>query len=306
MEVLNFVVIEELFKKKSLVEKYLAESKYCLSAFSFIHIFAWQDFFTFEFKEIDGNLCVFAKDELGVFQYLPPLGKSISAKAVEESFAYMQECNGEGGITRIENAEFSHLDYFSKQEYDFFNKGYEYCYYKKDIMNFRGNKYKSKRAEYNVCVKQNACQYLPFDMEMLEECGHLYWMWMNNRQARNNDTVYKQMLQENQRVHRLVMRHYKDLDLVGRVVVIDGEIKAYTFGFPLSTQMFCVLFEIADLSVEGLAAYIFRGFCRDEELSQYQFINVMDDFELKNIKEVKMSFRPMLLFPSYGITKKQI
>ncbi len=297
-------MIEELFKKKSLVEKYLAESKHCLSAFSFVNIFGWQDFFTFEFKEMGGNLCIFARDELGVFQYLPPLGKNISAKIVEESFAYMRECNGEGGITRIENIECSQIEWFNKEKYNFFNKGYEYCYYKKDIVSFRGNRYKSKRAEYNVCVKQNSCQYRPFKSGMLEECGQLYWEWMSERQIRNDDGIYKQMLQENKKVHQLVLQYHKDLDLIGRVVVVDGEIKAYTFGFPLNKFMFCVLFEIVDLSINGLATYIFREFCQDKTLSPYQFINVMDDFELKNIKETKMSFRPVLLFPSYGITRK--
>jgi len=89
------------------------------------------------------------------------------------------------------------------------------------------------------------------------------------------------MLEENRGVHELVMRYYNQLGLIGRVVLVEGQVKAYSFGFPLGGNMFCVLFEITDLDIKGLPVYIFREFCRDEVLEQYQFINVTYPITMK-------------------------
>ena len=78
---------------------------------------------------------------------------------------------------------------------------------------------------------------------------------------------------------------------------------AYTFGYPLNEQTFCVLFEIADLFCSGLGVFIFREFCRDAALTPYKFINVMDDFELNNIQRTKDSYRPVVLFPCYVVSR---
>ena len=41
-------------------------------------------------------------------------------------------------------------------------------------------------------------------------------------------------------------------ELIGRVVKVKGEIKAYTFGFEINDDMFCVYLETADLKIKGL------------------------------------------------------
>lgn len=141
---------------------------------------------------------------------------------------------------------------------------------------------------------------------MRADCAALYQDWAQGRRpVYAGNAVALQMLEENAGVHQLALRHYQDLGLTGRVVTIDGKVRAYTFGYPLNAEIFCVLFEIADLSFSGLGVFIFREFCRDAALTPYKFINVMDDFELGNIERAKNSFRPAVLLPSYVITRKE-
>ena len=139
---------------------------------------------------------------------------------------------------------------------------------------------------------------------MLKECLGLYRQWADGRKLACSDDIYCHMLQENEGVHALVLRHYRKLGLTGRVVIVDGKIKAYSFGFPVTEDMFCILFEIADLDIKGLPVYVFREFCRDAALRKYKFINVMDDFEMEGVRQTKMSFHPCVLLPSYVVNKK--
>jgi len=63
---------------------------------------------------------------------------------------------------------------------------------------------------------------------------------------------------------------------------------AFTFGFKLNKDTFCILYEITDLSIKGLSQFIFRQFC--SELKNHRYINIMDDSGLVNLKRVKLSY----------------
>src|SRR3989338_102426 len=114
-----------LLQQKSLIEKFLNESPAHLSAHSFVNIYSWKDFFEFEIKLINQNLCVFAKNDLGCFLFLPPLGREILASTTQECFKIMRQINGGTGIARIENVSERQLGYFPDAQYDFYKKGYE-------------------------------------------------------------------------------------------------------------------------------------------------------------------------------------
>ena len=298
-------MLDNLLEQKTLVKEYLRKDRHSLSSFSFAAIFNWQDFFEFEFKMIKGNLCIFARNEMGVFLYLPPLGKMIEEETIEQCFLLMNEENKGRGLSRIENVSSDQLEAFSSLRYSFYRKGFEYGYFRKDIAFLKGNSYKSKRSSCNHFVKNYKFEYLPFDPAMLAGCLDLYDDWAGTRRQLYADEIYRQMLMENRRVHEITLRHSEDLDLTGRVVRVNGQIKAYTFGFEINQDIFCVLFEIADVSVKGLPVFIFSRFCRDEALRKYNFINVMDDCELKNIQAVKLSFHPVLVFPLYVIEERK-
>ena len=148
----------------------------------------WRDFFEFEFREISGTLCVFAKSPLGVFQYFPPLGGPITTEVVEESFRIQEETNGPasrggGGISRIENVTEEQKAGFPDGPYEFHAKGSEYCYERGDIVGLKGDAYKSKRSSYNQFVKTSAPRFVPYEPRMLEECLSLYGRWAADRRA---------------------------------------------------------------------------------------------------------------------------
>ena len=112
------------------------------------------------------------------------------------------------------------------------------------------------------------------------------------------------MLEDSRSAHRIAIAHAEALGLLGRVVRIDEEIRGYTFGYPLNADIFCVLFEITDLEIKGLAQFIYREFCK-ELVGTYRWINAMDDSGLENLKRVKRSYHPVELLPSYNIVIKQ-
>lgn len=295
-----------LSRERKLFEKHLSLFRPGLSSWSWIDLFAWSDFFEYDFRMIDGHLCVFAADAAGSFMYLPPLGESPSEELFERCFARMESLNGAGGVTRIENVPGTYPgleEIVSSLSLRVTEKSREYIYYRKDICRLKGNAYKSIRAAVNRLVKSTPFVYRPYEDGMYDECLALYRRWMEERKA-DADEAARFMAEDNEKVHARLLRHAPEVALTGRVITVGGAVKAYTFGFPLAQETFCVMLETADRSLNGLAAGIFHKFCDDPAVRPYSFINVMDDYGLPALAGTKMSYRPVMLAPSYILTKE--
>ncbi len=298
------VMPKNLLKDRATIEEFLRKGPHRLSAFSFVNIHTWKDFFEFECRTIDGNLCIFARHETGCFLYLPPLGETISPRAVLECFRVMDQTNRNPGISRIENVEEEDLRFFPAEQYTHYKKCDEYVYQRDNIAGLKGNSYKSQRSDYNHFSKNFHYEYLPYNRDMKQECCDLFENWAQERLQGGRDDIYRQMIDDSRIVHRIILEEGLSLGVIGSVVKVQGHIKAYTFGFSLNPETFCILLETADITIKGLPAFVFSEFCRDTRIEGFRFINVMDDFGLENIKKTKLSFHPINIVPSYTISRK--
>ena len=290
-----------LLDNKTIFEHYARKTKNVLATNTFANIFAWRDFFEFEFKVINDSLCVFAHHVLGTFLYLPPLGEKVTRDTVDKCFGYMHDYNEGKNISRVENIDVYQLKNFYAEHYRPYLKGHEYCYFRNDIAQLEGHDFKSKRSDVNHFIKNNTFEYLPYDASMLNDRLALYDLWAINTRLHNSDDICLTMLDENYSVQQNVIVSAEELNMTGRVVKVDGQIKAYTFGYPLNENTFCIFSEITDLNIKGSASFIFSQFCRDEALASYPFINVMDDSGIVQLQQTKMSFHPTHLWPVYSV-----
>ncbi len=297
-------MIKALLFKKKIVERFLKKTPYTLSAFAFVNIFMWKDFFDFKFRTIDNMLCIFAKNEVGTFLYLPPLGPRLTAGVIDTCFDIMFKENKGRGVSRIENVEEKDLFLFPTDRYQIYKKSDEFVYARNEIASLKGNRYKSKRSAYNQFVRTHPHRFVAYDKKMQEACLSLYQKWSRDRKRAKSDNIYQQMIDDSQIAHLICLQDHKRLGLTGRVVFVGNRIVGYTFGFQLSENTFCVLLEITDLSIKGLPAYIFKEFCLDPEVVRFDLINVMDDFGIEDIRKTKLSFRPCQIHPCYVVARK--
>jgi len=292
---------DTLLGQKPMFDDFVARGQRPLSCYHFVSVFAWKDFFDFEFVQLDGCLCVYAHQPEGSFLYLPPLGGDLSMATVEACFKRM----GARALSRIENISDKQLPLFQGRGYNIQRKADEYVYRKSDVVGLRGNAYKSQRHDYNYCDKKYAPCIRPYEDEDYQGCVDLFGRWAKERMGRHQDQVYQAMLNDNAQVHAVVIRHHRPLGLVGRVAVIDGQIVAYSFGYALDEKTFCILFEVADLNYRGIAAYIFNRFCADEALGDFQWINTMDDFGMPQVAWTKKALHPAKVIASFTVARNR-
>lgn len=284
-------------KDKKVFARFLRSRRHALSVYAFENIYIWKKLFQVRWAVIEGNLCVFFRDKLGCFLYLPPLGAEINPLVIKKAFEVMDGFNKNSQVSRIENIEAADLGFFKELGYLCQEKSRDYLYLRRELVNLKGKRFESKRSSLNYFTKHYRFDYLPFSKSAIGGSLQLYASWMAQRSQKNNDPLYKWMLSDSLNCLKVLLKDYRGLNLAGRVVRIKGQIKGFTFGFPLNPDTFCILYEITDLSFKGLAQFIFREFC--EELKGYSYINVMDDSGLANLKQVKVSYRPLKLIPAY-------
>ena len=295
--------LKKLFlKDKPLFDKFLNLGTHELGVYHFANIYIWRGLFEIQWQLIEGNLCLFFQDRLGCFAYLEPLGKNINPLVAAEVFALMDKFNRQKNISRIENVEEHAAPFYRQVGYSLREKFCDYLCSRERLSGLRGDNFKSQRAMYNYFIRHYPYEYQRFSLRHKDDCLALYRRWMLERKAANLDLVYQGMLEDSFKSLKVMLGSWKDLRLTGRVVKVGNEIKGFTFGFRLNRETFCVLYEITDLSLKGLAQFIFRRFC--QELESYPYINLMDDSGLENLKKVKLSYRPIRLIPNFIVERR--
>jgi len=288
-------------KDQKVFNRYLSFSIHELAAYSFANIYIWKALYDIEWAIIANSLCVFFRDQLGCFMYLAPLARQRRPEVIARAFAIMDEINKNKDISRIENIQQEDLGYYRSLGYLCVEKYPDYLCWRGDLALFKGNKFKSQRAAYNYFIKHYDFKVSVLKLANQAGCLNLFTSWIKERQGQSNDAVYRGMLEDNRRVIQEAFTNYKQLHLEGILVRVNKEIKAFSFGYRLNKNIFCILYEITDLAVKGLAPFIFRQF--SQTLKGYQYINIMDDSGLENLRKTKLAYKPARLIPAYILTR---
>ena len=276
-----------------------------LSHYAFAPLYVWREHFQFYWTLLTDYLCIFAKQGDDYFMPILPMPYETNNRTylntINEAYQFMLASNRNRHIARIENVPQEMISFFEKNGFRATLKETEYFYKTEALARLRGNRYKQQRHAYNVFVaKYPSAKLRPYTSADQEACLSLYDRWREKRSKKSDDLIYNAMLDDSGSAHRIGVSHADALGLIGRVVRIDGEIRGYTFGYPLDAGTFCVLFEITDLGTKGLAQFIYREFCK-ELMGIYRWINAMDDSGLENLKRVKHAYHPIELIPSYNV-----
>ncbi len=284
---------------KSLFDSHARKHPWRLSTYALAPIYVWREFFQFYWTIIDNQLCVFACQDGDYFMPIMPLGASPSPRAIRESYLFMLEASRAKSITRIENVPEAASPFFRDLGFQVFEKGTEYLYSTDSLVQLKGTRYKSKRGAYNAFIRNQPEAILaPYQPEDYSDCLELYELWRQDRCKTSYNFLYQGMLEDSKHAHRVGLLNAAPLGLEGIVVRIGGELKGYSFGYPLNSRAYCIIFEIADLRLKGISQFLFREFCRRK--ANYPFINAMDDSDLENLKRVKLSYHPTGQIRSYN------
>ena len=228
---------------------------------------------------------------------------SPSPAALAACFMLMRARNRGSAVSRIENVPEEWKAALESWGYRLKPKDPDYLYRTADLAALAGDRYKSQRAACNRFEREHRHSFEPYRDSDRDACLTLFREWATQKQAAGLEEAGRHMLADSESAHREALTHHRELGLAGSVVRADGTVRAYTFGYERSSSVLCVLLEVADRTIAGLATFICRGFAREAAGRGYEFVNTMDDSGLASLAHAKRTYHPVRLVPSFIVTE---
>jgi hypothetical protein len=308
---------------KPVIEKYLSKLDPDLSDYTFAANYIWLANSSGFYAVVNKCFCLFSMTGGELTMLLPPLGKKKHiSRAITECFKIMNVNNSSPYYARIDYVQSTIIDEFVQstdeaesmfemlEHYLVEKKLVDYVYEADSLIELRGNSYHTKRTEINKFTKS----YPNHRIEILDSELHreailsLFNKWVSDRikyMPREEAEVFLEGIHQERHAITRMLKHYKELQLIGLVIYIDDELKGFTAGERINNDTATVIIEKTDFEILGCAQFIFREFSKMlKEHYGIQFINVGDDMGFENLKKVKMSYRPFKLVPKYTIYQK--
>ncbi|MBI3312213.1 MAG: DUF2156 domain-containing protein [Candidatus Omnitrophica bacterium] len=282
-------MLEQLFRSKPRA----------FSGFSIAALLGWQDLIRFYRAEFDGSTALFAEQAGGWFMPLPPFSRSWEPAVIRKCWDLLRELNRDSGVSRVEGIEEPEAASWKEMGFRLRPSQSEYLYRRDRLADLRGDGYHSQRGAINRFQRETGfpCRVRSFAAEDQTACLQLYTRWAIAKQQQG-EAYSRALVRDGLFFHRRLFMYSAEWGLTGWVLEAGGRLVGYTFGVPLSCEVFCLLAEIADPALPGGGAFLFREFCRN--LEGYALINAMGDEGLEGLRRAKESYRPMGFALSYS------
>ena len=287
------------------VERAQLRSDEALAAYAFPYHFIWTASLPYWWMESHEAFFLFAHSPDGWFMPLPPLGAGPQDEAAREAFQLMQDWNGSSPVSRIENVMGPQKRVLERGGFEFRPKEGDYLYLAEALAHLAGDRYKSQRALCNRVERARAITVEPYCAHHRTGCLLLYDLWSSQKRSKerqSHDSMGRLLLEDAEGAHGLVLAGPERIGLSGTVVLMENRVVAYTFGYWLTPRTWCVLLEVADRSMAGLAQWLFRDTCRTAVSGGAIAINAMDDAGLPGLREAKRAYRPTTLIENWVVT----
>lgn len=272
------------------------------AAYAFPYHYMWTSLLPYWWLESHETIFLFAQSPDGWFMPLLPLGPRPLDQSVDEAFMLMRQWNGPSPVSRIDNVPGPQKRGLERADLRFQQKGGDYLYQAERLAVLAGDHYKSQRALCNRVERERVIVIEPYRESHQAGCRSLHERWAAQKQGGNLDSMGRLLLEDAKAAHGRVFAEHERMGLSGTVGVVDNRIAAYTFGYWLTPSTWCVLLEVADRSIPGLAQWLFRETCRTAVRQGATYINAMDDAGLAGLREAKSAYRPTAVIDAWALT----
>lgn len=177
----------------------------------------------------------------------------------------------------------------------------EYIHCSYNLANYPGRKFESRRYDYNLFFRRYAGRV---SIELIHEehipaIRDFQTRWLSVRKQNADIQLQEELDAENVGVC-LWLEHFSELDLSGIIVLIDGEIRGYAFGYPMYDGYYDVLVEKGDSDVEDIYCVLVRELVR-KCCNDCKYINREEDCGTPGLRKVKLSYKPDFMLEKFTI-----
>ena len=173
---------------------------------------------------------------------------------------------------------------------------FDYLYLREDLMNLKGKKYQPKRNHINQFNARYSYEFRELRQEDKNDCLKMLEVW--RQQEMDISPEYKRDYDDEKYVIEYLFDWYKELEIYGGALIVDGKIIAFSLGSPVNKDTFDTHIEKADRNYMGAYAVI------NKEMAvhipeNFIYINREEDKGIMGLRQAKLSYHPYKLIEKY-------
>lgn len=287
---------------KSWVDSCLKHAKNMNCEYTFGNLFIWSTAYSTKICHYkDFMICTWGKGD--DINYSLPIGQGDFSDAINQIIADAKEKGITPIIYGITSTYLSMLKeaFLGKFTYDLDYSNADYVYSVEKMANLIGKKYHGKRNHINNFKKNNPnWQFEEINASNIDDCIAFHTKWIKDKDSNADDETGADYSFEFEAVLR-AFEHFDELNLMGGLIRVDGEVIAYTLGEEQSDKCFVSHFEKAPADIQGAYAIINQEFSKNC-LSKYTYVNREEDLGIEGLRKAKQSYYPEILLEKYTAT----
>jgi len=279
-------------KDRELIQQFVDTFNPISCEYNFSNLFCWQNPSKLSFSLYKNRLLIY--DDIDKIM-LMPLGETFSVKELIQLSSDMKKIGKKPDFSLVTEdyiKEFPELKNFYKikQEIDYA----EYIYDVEKLCDLKGKKLSKKRN----LISQFNRSYPDFEIHMLENDFKGESLLLAQELLKKQKGV--RTLEQEMEALQNAFDHFEELSFEGIVVVVEGNVIAFSVFSQLNSSTYDVHFEKADVNFKGAAQVI------NHETAKYlkgkcQYLNKEQDLGIQGLRQAKMSYCPEMLFVPYGL-----
>lgn len=266
---------------------------------TFVNVYLWSRHYHVTFAIVENTLVFQSEGEEIAYSY--PLGEPEDVKrAIEFLRVYVKERQIPFVLYNVTEVQFEQLDAWYPGEFQIeYNRDIaDYVYESEKLATLEGKKLHAKRNHINKFKSTfEHWRYERITQDNVEECFQMALRWRNENNCEENHEKNAEMC-----VTLNSLRLLDELDLIGGLLRINGEVVAFTIGEPICEDTFVVHIEKAYADIQGAYPMINQQFV-EHECKQYKYINREEDTGAEGLRKAKLSYRPAF-FVEKGMVKE--
>jgi len=267
---------------KNLVSAYLHRYFPVISEHTFTNLFVWQPYRSIFYAELENSLVFFVRSavrEDGYILFGPPVG---DVKIHDIFTVYAGSLIGGVRIPDRDAENIPAAPYIIHEDRD----NADYVYRVDDLAELAGRHYAKKRNHIKQCLSSHTCEYVPITPELIGECEAMQENWCKSRDCGRNPGLCNEA-----NAIAETFAHFKEFELLGGAIRVDGTIQAYAIAEELHPGTAVWHFEKAMGNIQGLGQLINQWFSK-YGLSGFEYVNREQDLGIPGMRQAKESYYP--------------
>lgn len=269
---------------------------------TFVNAYLWARFYPVTFAVVEDTLVFKNEREDGIAFSFPAGDSEHIKKALEVLKAYSAERGSAFVLYHVTEDKFALLEewYPDRFQIAYDEDIADYVYESEKLATLAGKKLHAKRNHINKfkLVNEGRWAYEPITKENLEECFQMALKWRNENGCEDDEEKNAEIC-----VTLNSLRLFEELELVGGLIRLDGEIIAFTIGEPICEDTFVVHIEKAFAEIQGAYPMINQQFV-EHACMDYTYINREEDTGSEGLRKAKRSYRPVFMVEKGIVTER--